>query len=104
MDLPKYQSHKIVEAAKIASITITPPTVPIGGNQPEGGGIVLMLKLPEEYVEDLIPHTVSQEYFNKHQPKKGGYFVRYEDGYESYSPEQAFEEGYALIPEDDEEQ
>ena len=27
----------------------------------------------------------------------GGYYVRYEDGYESWSPAQAFEEGYTRI-------
>ena len=27
----------------------------------------------------------------------GGYYVRYPDGYESWSPAEAFEEGYTLV-------
>ena len=30
-------------------------------------------------------------------PVIGDYFVRYADGYESWSPRKAFEEGYGLI-------
>lgn len=33
----------------------------------------------------------------KHKPVAGGYFVVYEDGYESFSPAKAFEEGYTRI-------
>ena len=29
----------------------------------------------------------------------GGYYVRYPDGYESWSPAEAFEEGYTLVEE-----
>ncbi|EPJ3208563.1 hypothetical protein JGC44_21260 [Salmonella enterica subsp. enterica serovar Derby] len=32
-----------------------------------------------------------------HQSEVGGYFVRYEDGYESYSPVEAFEKGYLTL-------
>ena len=28
----------------------------------------------------------------------GGYYVVYEDGYKSFSPSKAFDEGYTLIP------
>jgi hypothetical protein len=38
--------------------------------------------------------VVSAEYLAKHKPEVGGYFVVYTDGYESYSPAKAFEEGY----------
>jgi hypothetical protein len=30
-------------------------------------------------------------------PQIGGYYVLYEDGYESFSPADAFESGYSLI-------
>lgn len=43
--------------------------------------------------------TVSEDYVKKHQPKVGGYYVRYEDGYESFSPAEAFEGGYKKIHE-----
>ena len=41
--------------------------------------------------------TVNQEYMEKHKPHVGGYYVRYKDGYESFSPAEAFESGYTLI-------
>lgn len=40
---------------------------------------------------------VNEEYLEKHGPKLGGYYVKYSDGYESYSPAEAFESGYTLI-------
>ena len=44
--------------------------------------------------EDVV---VSKEYIDKHIPLKGGYYVKYADGYESFSPAKAFEEGYKLV-------
>lgn len=43
---------------------------------------------------------VDVSYLNKHKPEPGGYYVRYEDGYESYSPPEAFEAGYTRIAAD----
>lgn len=43
------------------------------------------------------PFEVSREYLDKHQPEAGGYYVRYADGYESFSPASAFEKGYTRI-------
>lgn len=40
---------------------------------------------------------VDAEYLKKHKPEVGGYYVVYKDGYRSFSPAQAFEEGYARI-------
>ncbi len=37
---------------------------------------------------------VTDAWMVKHQPIVGGYFIRYKDGYESFSPKEAFEEGY----------
>ena len=34
---------------------------------------------------------------SRYMPKPGDYFVVYDDGYESYSPAKAFEEGYTRI-------
>jgi hypothetical protein len=64
--LPQYQSIKIVEAAEIAKI--------------EGQTMLLSFRKHVAKVE------VDQTYLDKHQPQVGGYFVRYENGYESYSP------------------
>jgi hypothetical protein len=40
---------------------------------------------------------VDQAYMDKHKPEVGGYFVQYDDGYKSFSPAKAFEEGYTRI-------
>ena len=40
---------------------------------------------------------VLQPYVEKHAPRVGGYFVRYDDGYESFSPAAAFEGGYTSV-------
>jgi hypothetical protein len=48
-------------------------------------------------ISDHGPVPVTLEYMSKHKPEAGGYFVIYGDGYESFSPARAFEEGYTLI-------
>ena len=45
----------------------------------------------------IDPFEVSLDYVTKHDPQPGGYFVVYNDGYQSYSPPAAFEEGYTQI-------
>ena len=42
--------------------------------------------------------AVPLAFLERHQPEIGGYYVKYQDGYESYSPAQAFEAGYSLAP------
>ena len=87
--LPLYQCHKIVEASKI--IAINP--MPAGGpdNAPEGEHILIM---------EVGEHVASPEWMERHNPQVGGYFVKYPDGYLSYSPAKAFEEGYMALPGD----
>lgn len=48
---------------------------------------------PEE--DGYAPFSVDATYIQKHQPKVGGYYVVYKDGYTSFSPAQAFDEGYS---------
>lgn len=76
--MKRYKCHKVVEAAKIV------------GAEPlqETGATVLTF-------EDGSAHTVAPAWVLKHLPEPGGYFVRYEDGYTSFSPGAAFEAGYA---------
>lgn len=40
---------------------------------------------------------VDRAYLNTHKPEVGGYYVVYRDGYQSFSPAKAFEEGYTLV-------
>lgn len=47
--------------------------------------------------EGFAPFKVDNAYFMKHRPQVGGYYVVYDDGYKSFSPAKAFEEGYTRI-------
>jgi hypothetical protein len=76
MEMPRYVCHKQVWALKIKAI-----------------GVSSFIPEDSRYAE--IP--LSQDYMVKHKPQAGGYYVVYQDGYESYSPAKAFEEGYSLI-------
>lgn len=81
MNLPKWQSHKIIEAGLIFGIL----------NRSNGSA---SLSLDLSPVQEAGVVEVSAEYVQKHNPQVGGYYVRYPDGYESWSPAASFEEGY----------
>jgi len=83
LDIPKWKSHKIVGAAKIKQI--------IDGSS---GETTLICHDPERQIYSFV---VDQRYMAKHMPEVGGYYVVYQDGYQSFSPAKAFEEGYTLI-------
>jgi hypothetical protein len=72
--LTRYKCHKIVQAAQI-----------IWRN-----GLMLELR-------DYGTIEMTVKWMEKHDPQIGGYYVRYDDGYASYSPAKAFEEGYTLL-------
>jgi hypothetical protein len=86
--LPLYQCHKQVHALKLARVTYSNPCA----EDPFGKRGVL---IPSDNA--FAPIFVSAEYMEKNDPKAGGYYVVYADGYESYSPAHAFEEGYTPI-------
>ena len=79
-ELPRYRCHKDVWALKIKAVI------------PNPRGFELHFEN-----ERYVPHEVSSEWVVKHKPGSDGYFVVYADGYQSYSPAKAFEEGYSLI-------
>lgn len=87
MEMPLYQSHKKVRALKIKEIRLD--VVVTGNTEP----VSFIIFEQEEYGT----YTLTEEFIAKHKPEVGGYLVRYEDGYLSYSPAKAFEEGYTLI-------
>lgn len=84
IELPRYQSFKIVWALKIKAIE--DPNHATDGSR---------LITPEE--EGYAPFAVDGDYIAKHNPRVGGYYVQYKDGYKSYSPAEAFEGGYTKI-------
>lgn len=86
--MPQYQSHKKVWALKVANVLN--PTM--DGSESDGTRILV----PADSAR-YAPFRVPRDYVKKHDPKPGGYFVQYEDGYVSFSPAEAFESGYTLI-------
>lgn len=81
-EFPRYKCHKEVKAAKILFV------IPHEGS----GGAKLCF-------EDFPAITVDHLFMAKHNPSRGGYYVICDDGYKSFSPAKAFEEGYTLIEE-----
>lgn len=75
--MKRYQCHKVVQATKIRAI-----------------GTINAKIYGEEPHEEI---SVTHEWIEKHDPQVGGYLVIYQDGYLSYSPAKAFEEGYKEI-------
>ena len=87
-EMPKYKCHKEVWALGIAAIKRDGE----GENRETDGSAMIT---PAD--EGFAPFRVEYDYLRKHNPEVGGYFVVYKDGYKSYSPAQAFEEGYTRI-------
>ena len=78
MNLPKFQCHKVVGAIQIK------------GFENIDGKTFIVTELGQQI-------ELTEEYLKKHDPQFGGYYVEYEDGYKSFSPERAFEDGYTPI-------
>lgn len=92
IELPKYQCHKQVWALKIKDINRYEfLTDPITKTKPADHATIF----PEN--KQYMPFEVDEAYLKKHNPQIGGYYVVYPDGYKSFSPADAFEDGYTLI-------
>ena len=90
-EMPRYRCHKEVWALKIASVVRNSVLAQLSGDEADGSALIV----PSDggYGEFRVP----AEYVRKHNPQAGGYYVVYKDGYASFSPAEAFEEGYARI-------
>jgi hypothetical protein len=87
--MPRYKCHKEVYALKIKSIRTLP--VRLGKILGEDGAY--LTPMDGRYGEVYVDY----EYLSKHKPQEEGYYVVYDDGYTSFSPAKAFEEGYTRI-------
>lgn len=83
--IPAYRCHKIVNALKITAVDIFTDYV----------------HLHHELEDEVGPMIETLAWHNKHRPQPGGYYVIYQDGYTSWSPAEAFEDGYSRITAED---
>ena len=89
IEMPKYRAHKTVWALKIHGLKQR--QLPHNANIPEGS----LFMVPED--PRFAGEWLSPEYVARHEPQAGGYYVVYEDGYKSFSPAKAFEDGYTAV-------
>lgn len=80
--LQRYKCHKMVHAAQIFAIM--------------HGGDGWTLLVDDANGERLLI-AVKKEWVERHNPQPGGYYVRYKDGYSSWSPADTFERGYSEV-------
>ncbi len=93
-EMPRYRCHKEVSALKIREINRTPRFR--GGREEQAGAWLV----PAD--EGFAPFQVDEDWLLLFQKGKTdvsdlGYYVVYADGYKSWSPTAAFEEGYERI-------
>lgn len=69
--MKRYICHKAVMAEKIRGVASSTLML-------RGGAII----------------KVGRDWIERFRPMAGGYYVVYDDGYSSFSPQKAFEEGY----------
>lgn len=86
-ELPRWKCHKIVHAAKIAHAYKD-------GDQLHWA---LAVNAGEPYWSIPVSDALRRRVLPEGTDCSGGYYVRYEDGYESWSPAKAFEEGYMRL-------
>ncbi len=82
--MKQYRCHKVVEAEKVVGVEMHHDAY-MARLVLENGALV---RAPDNVFRANTQNPI------------GGYFVRYEDGYTSWSPAEAFERGYAEIKPD----
>ncbi len=80
-EMDKYKCHKEVWALKIEEVLI----------QQDGCAVLVFCGSKSGKL------LVKEGYVRRHRPVSGGYYVVYRDGYASFSPGSAFEEGYSKV-------
>ncbi|TAL13934.1 hypothetical protein EPN95_04575 [Patescibacteria group bacterium] len=96
-EMPRYKCHKEVRALKIKAIEFNYDKAQAeqratGGATPENGSATIT---PAD--ARFASFKVGADYVHKHRPEVGGYYVVYADGYQSFSPAKAFEDGYSPV-------
>ena len=81
-EMPRYKCRKEVWALKIARISL---------NETNTGAVIT----PAE--PGYASFEVDTTFMSRHRPEAGGYYVLYQDGYNSFLPAQTFESGYTRL-------
>ena len=89
-ELQQYECHKTVHAMKIVKMERVDFE-----DEPNKDSVLRLFGADAE--GNVLKIDVSMDYYRKHLPKVDGYYVLYNDGYESHSPTIAFEDGYTLV-------
>lgn len=101
-NFPLYKCHKQVRAVQIQDvIKHAHPDPDYDDDVFEASAEFQGGHLFHRSEHSATPIEVSAEWYRKHKPQAGGYYVVYEDGYTSFSPQHAFESGYRPVPESD---
>jgi hypothetical protein len=94
LNLPRWQCHKEVRAVQIAAIqTLADGTSVIAPADSD----VARINTDASWTQRF--RLAQQQQAAHGQTGDNGYYVVYPDGYASWSPTQAFEEGYTRVPE-----
>lgn len=86
----RWQCHKQVHAGKILAIE---PVQRLESGCDSTGLVKITVKV-DRGSEDVF---VGCDYLEKFRPEVGGYIVKYDDDYLSYSPAKPFEDGYTKV-------
>lgn len=92
-EMKRWACHKVVHAEKISKIIRDGE-----GENRESDGSAKLFFDGQENIEGFGGNVhVEHDFMNKHKPEVGGYYVVYADGYKSFSPAKAFEDGYTRV-------
>lgn len=98
--LPHYRSHKVVQAGKIVKLDSAYPALE---SDIEKKHAFVSVEAPwldaDGDTASVLVFPVAPDWIMNRHAYVGGYFVVYDDGYTSFSPAEAFESGYTLLPE-----
>ena len=98
-ELPKYVCHKEVWALKVSRVVKhSHPDPKVDEATFEASSVFHGAYLVPER-KDFLPIPVDAAWYRKHKPSGEGYYVVYADGSMSWSPAEAFEQGYVLADE-----
>ena len=86
--LARWQSHKIVRGGQITMVDLV--------GRKDGPQNTYFIQVTDKN-GDTLDIDIPVEVFARGVPSAGDFLVAYEDGYLSWSPAKAFEEGYTRI-------